>query len=198
MLGVLLLQEIEELRTQLTNTFDADVDDIPVQDMAQNKKNIFQADECDTFDFDVDEAPTTQTMFIDNLYSADLVYDEACRSYDLDILSDVQNHDNCLDDRNKYHEEHEMQHDVQPNNVVYLDTEYTSNGNVILYEHGQEIVKPNHARVLVHNSEDTLEIAETTRKQINEKMKDLECVKKKVKIEPHDYSKENYLVTFTP
>ncbi|GJY00930.1 hypothetical protein Tco_0359082 [Tanacetum coccineum] len=34
---------------------------------------------------------------------------------------------------------------------------------------GHEIVKPNHARVLVHDSEDTLEIAETTRKQMNEK-----------------------------
>nr|GEV09459.1 hypothetical protein [Tanacetum cinerariifolium] len=31
---------------------------------------------------------------------------------------------------------------------------------------GQEIVKPNHARILVHDSEDTLEIAETTRKQM--------------------------------
>ncbi|GJT38283.1 retrovirus-related pol polyprotein from transposon TNT 1-94 [Tanacetum coccineum] len=41
-------------------------------------------------------------------------------------------------------------------------------------------------------------IAETTRKQMNEKMKDLEYVKKKVKISPHDYSKENYLATFTP
>ncbi|GJY22319.1 hypothetical protein Tco_0394885 [Tanacetum coccineum] len=30
------------------------------------------------------------------------------------------------------------------------------------------------------------------------KMKDPEYVKKKVKIAPHDYSKENYLVTFTP
>ncbi|GJW65560.1 retrovirus-related pol polyprotein from transposon TNT 1-94 [Tanacetum coccineum] len=29
-------------------------------------------------------------------------------------------------------------------------------------------------------------------------MKDPECVKKKVKIAPHDYSKENYLATFTP
>ncbi|GKA45075.1 hypothetical protein Tco_0737871 [Tanacetum coccineum] len=43
---------------------------------------------------------------------------------------------------------------------------------------GQEIVKPNHARVLVHDSDETLEIAEITRKQMNEKMKDLECVKK--------------------
>ncbi|GKA81092.1 hypothetical protein Tco_0787784 [Tanacetum coccineum] len=29
-------------------------------------------------------------------------------------------------------------------------------------------------------------------------MKDPECVRKKVKIAPHDYSKENYLATFTP
>ncbi|GKB62309.1 hypothetical protein Tco_0918495, partial [Tanacetum coccineum] len=38
----------------------------------------------------------------------------------------------------------------------------------------QEIVKPNHARVLVHDTKDTLEIAENTRKQMNEKMKDPE------------------------
>ncbi|GKA07572.1 retrovirus-related pol polyprotein from transposon TNT 1-94, partial [Tanacetum coccineum] len=63
---------------------------------------------------------------------------------------------------------------------------------------GHEIVKTNHARALVHDSEDTLEIAETTRKQMIEKIKDPECVKKKVKIAPHDYSKENYLATFTP
>ncbi|GJY75403.1 hypothetical protein Tco_0480519 [Tanacetum coccineum] len=33
---------------------------------------------------------------------------------------------------------------------------------------------------------------------MNEKTKDPACVKKKVKIAPHDYSKENYLATFTP
>ncbi|GJV10496.1 hypothetical protein Tco_1352037 [Tanacetum coccineum] len=63
---------------------------------------------------------------------------------------------------------------------------------------GHEILKTNHARVLVHDSKDTLAIAETTRKQMIEKMKDPECVKKKVKTTPHDYSKENYLETFTP
>ncbi|GKE12500.1 hypothetical protein Tco_1416051, partial [Tanacetum coccineum] len=63
---------------------------------------------------------------------------------------------------------------------------------------GQEIVKPNHAHVLVHDLEDTLEIAETTKKKMNEKLKDPECVKKKVKIAPHDYLKENHLATFTP
>nr|GEW07231.1 retrovirus-related Pol polyprotein from transposon TNT 1-94 [Tanacetum cinerariifolium] len=59
---------------------------------------------------------------------------------------------------------------------------------------GHEIIKTNHVLNLVHNSKDTLEIAEITRK----KMKDPNCVKKKVKIAPHDYSKENYFVTFTP
>ncbi|GJT43725.1 hypothetical protein Tco_0952440 [Tanacetum coccineum] len=63
---------------------------------------------------------------------------------------------------------------------------------------GHEIIKTNHVPAIVHNSEDTLEIAEITRKKINDKIKDPECVKKKVKISPHDYSKENYLATFTP
>ncbi|GJS19712.1 hypothetical protein Tco_0448344 [Tanacetum coccineum] len=39
---------------------------------------------------------------------------------------------------------------------------------------GHEIVKTNHACALVHDSEDTLEIPKTTRKQMIEKMKDLE------------------------
>nr|GEV65096.1 hypothetical protein [Tanacetum cinerariifolium] len=33
---------------------------------------------------------------------------------------------------------------------------------------------------------------------MNAKMNDLECVTRKVKIAPHDYSKENFLSTFTP
>ncbi|GJQ98003.1 hypothetical protein Tco_0009142 [Tanacetum coccineum] len=301
----------------------------------------------------------------------DLVYDEAGPLYDSDTLSEVQYHDNCLDNMNESHEEHEIHNDVQPNGVVDSETEYTSNSNIISYEqyvqdnedqvvhsdvssvpndvvmiitndiywqdaqcvtlnntvnasltaelarynelakvyekraqfelterelmidtqmrminkdhnvkeeslqqelhsvkmqlnstlnhnklireevsmlkqdfkqkenmlleefmdvkhfkekvedkvaigyknpfylskakqvqpalyNGHEIVKTNHARALVHDSEDTLEIAETTKKQMIEKMKDPECVKKKVKIAPHDYSKENYLATFTP
>ncbi|GKB19538.1 putative ribonuclease H-like domain-containing protein, partial [Tanacetum coccineum] len=44
---------------------------------------------------------------------------------------------------------------------------------------GHEIIKTHHDPTIVHDSEDTLEIAETTKKQINEKLKDPECVKKK-------------------
>nr|GEZ71186.1 hypothetical protein [Tanacetum cinerariifolium] len=63
---------------------------------------------------------------------------------------------------------------------------------------GHEIIKDNHAPAIVHNTEDTLEIAEITRKKMNAKMNDPECVTRKVKIAPHDYSKENFLATFTP
>ncbi|GJX19991.1 hypothetical protein Tco_0222668 [Tanacetum coccineum] len=54
---------------------------------------------------------------------------------------------------------------------------------------GHEIIKTNHVPAIVHNLEDTLEIAEITRMKMNDKMKDPECVQKKVKITPPDYSK---------
>nr|GEW14683.1 integrase, catalytic region, zinc finger, CCHC-type, peptidase aspartic, catalytic [Tanacetum cinerariifolium] len=63
---------------------------------------------------------------------------------------------------------------------------------------GYEILKDNHTRAKVYNTEDTLEIVEITRKKMNAKMTDPECVTHKVKIAPHDYSKENLLATFTP
>ncbi|GKD95523.1 hypothetical protein Tco_1379420 [Tanacetum coccineum] len=39
------------------NAIDEDVDEQPVQDLALNVNNVFQADDCDAFDSDVDEAP---------------------------------------------------------------------------------------------------------------------------------------------
>nr|GEW20965.1 hypothetical protein [Tanacetum cinerariifolium] len=112
-------------------------------------------------DEDVDEqpAPDAKTMFMANISYANLVYDEACPSYDLDILSE------------------QVQH--------------------ALYN-GHEIIKTNHVPAIMHNIEDTLEIAEMTMKKMNDKMKEPECVNHKVKIAPPDYSKENYLATFTP
>nr|GEV98401.1 hypothetical protein [Tanacetum cinerariifolium] len=41
-------------------------------------------------------------------------------------------------------------------------------------------------------------LTQITRKKINDKMNDPECVIRKVKIAPHEYSKENLLATFTP
>nr|GEW80891.1 hypothetical protein [Tanacetum cinerariifolium] len=39
------------------NAIDEDVDEQPIQDLALNVDNVFQADDCDAFDSDVDEAP---------------------------------------------------------------------------------------------------------------------------------------------
>nr|GFC01153.1 hypothetical protein [Tanacetum cinerariifolium] len=69
------------------NAFDDD-DEQPVQDLALNVDNVFQAEDCDAFDSDVDEAPTAQTMFMANLSSADPITDEAGPSYDSNILSE--------------------------------------------------------------------------------------------------------------
>ncbi|GJZ28409.1 retrovirus-related pol polyprotein from transposon TNT 1-94 [Tanacetum coccineum] len=72
------------------NAINEDVDEQLVQDLALNVDNVFQADDCDAFDSDVDEAPMAQTMFMANLSSADPVYDEAGLSYDSDILSEMK------------------------------------------------------------------------------------------------------------
>ncbi|GKA95504.1 hypothetical protein Tco_0817542 [Tanacetum coccineum] len=40
------------------NAVDEDMDEQPVHDLALNVDNVFQADDCDAFDSDVDEAPT--------------------------------------------------------------------------------------------------------------------------------------------
>ncbi|GJU91402.1 retrovirus-related pol polyprotein from transposon TNT 1-94 [Tanacetum coccineum] len=113
---------------------DKDVDDSPVQDLALNVDNVFQADECDAFDSDVDEAPTVLTMFMANLSSADPVYDEASPSYDADILSEVHEYDNYQDAVCEHHEAHEMHHDVQPNCVVDSNVDYPSDSNMISYD----------------------------------------------------------------
>ncbi|GJY46832.1 hypothetical protein Tco_0435895 [Tanacetum coccineum] len=145
----------ELLKTQVrrdkggqTNTFDNDVDEAPVQDMALNEDNVFQADQSDAFDSDVDEAPTAQTMFMTNLSSADPIYDEAGPSYDSDILSEVQDHDNYVDSIDEYHGVHEMQNDVQPNYVVDSYAKYTCNSNIISYE---QYVKDNAVLVVQSN-----------------------------------------------
>nr|GFC64423.1 retrovirus-related Pol polyprotein from transposon TNT 1-94 [Tanacetum cinerariifolium] len=36
------------------NAVDKDVDEQPVQDLALNVDNVFQADDCDAFDYEVD------------------------------------------------------------------------------------------------------------------------------------------------
>nr|GEW72054.1 hypothetical protein [Tanacetum cinerariifolium] len=84
-------------------------DEVPVQALPLNKDNIFQANQCDVFDSDVDEAPTSQTMFMTNLSLVDLIYDEVGPSYDSYIISEVQDHDNYLDNVGDYHKDNALQ-----------------------------------------------------------------------------------------
>nr|GFC09998.1 integrase, catalytic region, zinc finger, CCHC-type, peptidase aspartic, catalytic [Tanacetum cinerariifolium] len=116
------------------NIVDDDVDEQPIQDLALNVDNVFQVDECDAFDFDVDEAPTAQTMFMANLSSADPVYDEAGLSCNSDVLLEVHDHDHYQDVVCKHHEVHEMHDDVQPNYVVDSHTSYMSDSDMIPYD----------------------------------------------------------------
>nr|GEZ81874.1 retrovirus-related Pol polyprotein from transposon TNT 1-94 [Tanacetum cinerariifolium] len=102
------------------------------------------------FDDDVDEqpAPTAQTMFMANLSSTDPVTDEAGPSYDSDILSEVQDHDQYQDVVCAHHEEHAMHDNVQLDHVVDSHADYTSDSNMIPYD---QYVKDNEVLVAYSN-----------------------------------------------
>ncbi|GKB83386.1 hypothetical protein Tco_0950281 [Tanacetum coccineum] len=240
--------------------FDNDVDEPLEQDLALNVDHIFEANQCDAFNSDVDEAPTTQTMFMANLTSKDPIYDETdhlmtqtfhmsdCNfiPYDQYVednaeqvvqshVSSVQNDAlmSIIDEMHKQGTGQDVElHSVQmqlcstidhnksmAEEVKTLKKDFKQKEDKFLKEFldikkleekvkdrlfkqdqsvQMEIVKTHHAPPVVHDSKDTLEIAEITKKRMLEKMKSPLCVENKVKIAPPDYSKENYLVTFTP
>nr|GEV46544.1 putative reverse transcriptase domain-containing protein [Tanacetum cinerariifolium] len=150
-----------------TNKFDDDVDEAPVHDLALNKDNIFKVDQCDAFDYDFNEAPTAQTMFMANLSSADPIYDEASPSYDSNILAEVHDHDNYVDSV-VCEGQRSKKASIGYKNPLYLTK--AKQVQSALYN-GHELVKTIHAPAIVHDSEDTFEIAEKTRIGMLEKMK---------------------------
>ncbi|GJR74493.1 hypothetical protein Tco_0086858 [Tanacetum coccineum] len=105
------------------NAVDEDVDEPPVQDLALNVDNVFQADDYP-------------------------VYDKASSSYDSDILSEVPDHDNYQDAVYEHNDVHEMHYDVQPNYIIDSHADYTSDSNMILYD---QYVKDNAVPVLQSN-----------------------------------------------
>ncbi|GJU92653.1 hypothetical protein Tco_1317409 [Tanacetum coccineum] len=72
-------------------------------------------------------------MFMANLSSADPVYDEAGPSYDSDTISEVQDHDNYLDNMNDIIRNTRCK-TMYNQTTLLADTEYTSNSNIISYE----------------------------------------------------------------
>ncbi|GKA27462.1 hypothetical protein Tco_0713630 [Tanacetum coccineum] len=118
---------------QVTN-FDDDVV-IPTRgDLALNVDHVFEADQLDAFDSDVDEAHTTHTMFMVSLTSEDPIYNEVGTSYDRDIPFEVQDHDTYHDSMHEYHDVHEMQNNIQQDYVVDSEANYTSDSNIISYD----------------------------------------------------------------
>nr|GEV17759.1 hypothetical protein [Tanacetum cinerariifolium] len=73
---------------------------------------------------------------------------EAGPSYNLDILSEVHDHDHYQDAVCEHHEVHEMHEDVQPNYIVDSHAEYTSDSNMIPYD---QYVKDNIVLVVQSN-----------------------------------------------
>ncbi|GJZ37464.1 hypothetical protein Tco_0583655 [Tanacetum coccineum] len=67
----------------------------------------------------------------------------------------------------------------------------------ILYN-GDEILKTHHVPVSVTTTEEDLVLADLTKQKMTEKMNDPLCVEHRVKCIPPNYSKENFLATFTP
>ncbi|GJW68151.1 retrovirus-related pol polyprotein from transposon TNT 1-94 [Tanacetum coccineum] len=66
-----------------------------------------------------------------------------------------------------------------------------------LYD-GNELINVDHDPIDVPSSEEDLELAELTRQKMHEKLNDPVCVEKRIKCIPPNYSKENFLTTFTP
>ncbi|GJS44202.1 retrovirus-related pol polyprotein from transposon TNT 1-94 [Tanacetum coccineum] len=131
--AVLNEEELLFLTGEQANTFDADVDNQPVQDLALNEDNIFQADECDAFDSDVDDEPTAQSIFMANLSSAGSANQQAGPS-NASILSEVHILENAIDHSVTNLDEHEIHNEVQQANVIDSTSVDMGNSNVIPYE----------------------------------------------------------------
>ncbi|GJT85406.1 hypothetical protein Tco_1067123 [Tanacetum coccineum] len=131
--AVLDEEELLFLVGEQPNTFDADVDNQPVRDLARNEDNIFQADECDAFDSDVDDEPTAQSIFMANLSSAGPTNLQASSS-DASILSEVPDLENANVASNNDQVEHEIHSKVQQSTVIDSNNADMGNSNVIPYE----------------------------------------------------------------
>ncbi|GJU56893.1 hypothetical protein Tco_1234659 [Tanacetum coccineum] len=126
-------QELLFLAGEQANTFDADVVNQPLQDLALNENNILQADECDSFDSNVDNEPTTQSIFMANLSLVGPTNLQAGPS-NASILSEVHILKNAIDHSITNQDEHEIHNEVQQENVIDSTSDDMGNSNVIPYE----------------------------------------------------------------
>ncbi|GKF83741.1 hypothetical protein Tco_0248639, partial [Tanacetum coccineum] len=102
-------EELLFLAGEQTHSFNADVDNQPVRDLALNEHNIFQADE---------SGPT-------NLQAS---------PFNASILSEVHDLENTIDPSDNHQVEHEIHDKVQKKYVIESTSADIGNGNVIPYE----------------------------------------------------------------
>ncbi|GJW72461.1 retrovirus-related pol polyprotein from transposon TNT 1-94 [Tanacetum coccineum] len=107
--AVLDEEELLFLAGEQTNTFDADVDNQPVRDLALNEDNIIQADESGPSNLQVGP-------------------------FNASILSEVHDLENAIDPSDNYQVEHEIHDEVQQKNVIESTSADMGNSNVIPYE----------------------------------------------------------------
>ncbi|GJV64167.1 hypothetical protein Tco_1474995 [Tanacetum coccineum] len=175
------------------NAIDEDVDEHPVQDLALNVDNVFQADDCDAYDSDVDEAH-------------DHYQDAVCDHHEEHEMHDDVRPNHVVDSHADYTSDTHRENGVVLGRdavIVYLDCcgtgsmlldkigvrSYYDEVNKVaigyknplclhrarqvqpaLYS-GHVIVTPNHAPAVVRDGEETLELTEISRKKMHDKMK---------------------------
>nr|GEV88266.1 retrovirus-related Pol polyprotein from transposon TNT 1-94 [Tanacetum cinerariifolium] len=186
------------------DAFDSDVDE------AQTAQTMFMAN-LSSADPVYDEAgPSYDSDILFEVHGHDHYHDAICEHHEEHALHDnvqlnhvVDSHADYTSDSNMISYDQYVKDNAVPGNKVAISYENplcltrVKQVQSALYN-GHEIIKYNHVPAVVHNTEDTLEIAEITKRKMNDKMKDPEYVNHKVKIAPHDYSEEKFLATFTP
>ncbi|GKA63669.1 retrovirus-related pol polyprotein from transposon TNT 1-94 [Tanacetum coccineum] len=198
--------------------FDEDVDNSPENDLALNMDHIFEADECDAFDSDVDEDRNRKgTSIKSELHSAHILLSytvgqyksmtERSKSFEKDFkrkedkfleeFLDIKRLKDKIEDR-LYKQDQSVQtvhmlckpksfYDEKNKVAIGYKIPYCLNVQsklrcsviMVLY-----LSPTNHTPTVVHDSEDTREIAEITRKRMLLKMQSPLCVENKVRIAP--------------
>nr|GEW32403.1 hypothetical protein [Tanacetum cinerariifolium] len=140
-----------------TNTFDDDVDEAPVQDLALNKENV---QDRDNYNDSVGEYHEVHEM-----------QNDVQPNYVVDSDAEYTSDSNIIP-YEKYVKDDTVQKKVA---ICYKTPLYLTKAKQVqptLYN-GHKLVKTTHAPAIVHDSEDALELAETTRMKMLEKSKTL-------------------------
>nr|GEV93346.1 hypothetical protein [Tanacetum cinerariifolium] len=189
-----------------TNNFDADVDDHPVRYLALNDDNIFQADECDAFDSNVNDEPTAQSIFMANL-SSDGPTNQQTGTSNASILSEVHDLENAIDLCDDNQDEHKIHNEVQQKNIIdstrdiWVIVMLLHMNNIcrsmtfLLYQVASSV--SNDAYVFHDNDAYVPHDPLVTELNIYKEQVSIYKQRARVKITPPNYSKENFMATFT-